>query len=480
MRGDDTPELRPAAEDLLRLPGLRRHLANIAQDLGDGFGCLWILPDPEIGSGRADRILDELLSALNNVVEVPRALDTAASGQLPRELGHGIWATGTGAHDSPGSFDSGFDYDDGFGDWDPPVAARHVTAPAPGKDLAASSVTERLAKELGLDGDPVAGLTSDAEGRAPVLVIRAWNEDDSVPLSQLLRRLQAAVKDAGLPPSRRPRLLIAARLGDLAVDALESLDLSLYRPHWWWSVWSRLDTAILVAEAGTPFRTVPDRSTPRKHIMEAVRRETVAEVCGPDLLLAASLAELWTGEIATLRPLLATCRSSTGAPVQLEENPAAAYAPAPEPSRRPAWATGLLDSWEGQVRCTPAEWMARPEGPDRLDKLVWQAQNRILLPLIDDARARIIALLPGVVVRTVRHVVETYVDRDIREGNGSATDLGSMELGEIWTAVRHREFRFSRTQRNRIATLRTARNKLAHRCPLDDEGLRRLVEELTA
>ncbi|MFE7191910.1 hypothetical protein [Kitasatospora sp. NPDC057541] len=64
--------------------------------------------------------------------------------------------------------------------------------------------------------------------------------------------------------------------------------------------------------------------------------------------------------------------------------PAAAYAPLPESGLREAWSAGLVDSWEGQIRHGLGPG-ARGSGGAELDKLVWQAQNRVLLPLIDDA-----------------------------------------------------------------------------------------------
>ncbi|MEU7485894.1 hypothetical protein [Streptomyces sp. NPDC042319] len=467
------------SETLLRLPGPRRHLAHLQEDLRDGTGCLWLFPEPEVDSGRAEQFLGALLSGLDDVIEVPGASDATASGRPPHDAQADIWGYEDGSYAGLGGFGEGFDYDDGFGDWGRGEAAP-VPVPTPAATPPEFGLSERLAKELGLTADPVEALVEGAQQRGPVLVIRAWNEDDPGALSRLLRRMQAAVKDAGLPPALRPRLLVAARLEDLARDAWESLDPVLYRAHWWWSVWSRLDTITLVTETYGVARPTQSWNTAQKRILQSVRCETLAEVCGPDLPLVTQLAHLWDGKPGTLLTALMACRRATGSSVKFSGNTSAAYAPAPEPSVRPAWASGLLDSWEGQVRCTPVEWAMEPDGPERLDKLVWQAQNRVLLPLIDDARVRFVALLPQGAVRGVRHLVETYVDRTAREGRATAADLASMELGAIWAAVKRRDVSVSGTQQNQLAALRTARNKLAHRCPLDDETLRKLVDALTS
>ncbi|GAA1083277.1 hypothetical protein [Kitasatospora arboriphila] len=463
----DDAAVRPTAADLLRLPGPRRHLARVAADLASGLGCLWLLPGHEVERGRADLYLDRLLADLDDVVEVPgpgggrAARADGPAERADEELWPGVDAFG----------DVGFDYDDGLGGWTAPAA------PAPAPPLGTPSLTERLAGQLGLVGDPVEELVDGADLRAPVVIVRAWREDDPVALSRLMRRLQAAVKNAGLPPARRPRLLVAARPEDLAPDAPEALDPGLCAVHWWWSVWGRLDTATLVAEAEADGRSAHGRHTAGKRILAAVRHETVVEVCGPDLPLAARLTGRWNGRTDDLVPALTACRPAAGAAPPPAANAAAAYAPSPEPSLRPAWQAGLLDSWEGQVRCSPVEWLAGADGRDRLDKLVWQAQNRVLLPLIDDARARLVALLPQAAARGARHLAATYVDRD--GGRGGPADLASMELGDIWTAVRRRDVRFGTAQYNRLSTLRTSRNKLAHRRPLTDRELGDLVDALT-
>jgi hypothetical protein len=157
----------------------------------------------------------------------------------------------------------------------------------------------------------------------------------------------------------------------------------------------------------------------------------------------------------------------------------AAYAQLPEQGLREAWSAGLVDSWEGQIRRSPRSGVATHDGSE-LDKLVWQAQNRVLLPLIDEVRLGFIELLPRIAVRGIARLVDTYVRQSLRGANGSAADLASMELGELYDAAVHRDIDLTEVQFRQLRTLRRARNKLAHRTPLDDVLLQDLLAALSS
>ncbi|MEK2494830.1 hypothetical protein WN990_35325 [Kitasatospora purpeofusca] len=461
-------------------------------DLRAGLTCVWLFPDAEVASRRADRAVDEVIHDLDDVVDVPgkeTAPRLAPVAALPEARGSRE-PLGTGGRPAGHRFEDAFDVDDGFGGWDPfgvfgsgGFQPSEVPTPAPTVDgrLAEgpdADVTARLAHSLGSDGDLVAELVGNADGRALVLVIRAWTEADPHAVSRLLRRFQAAVKEAGLKPSDRPRLLVASRLQDLETDTIGLLDGTVSRPHWWWGVWNHLDTATVVADAipHPGFGQAHNRMTPTKLIQHALRREIVVQTAGPDLGLAVELARAWNGTIGDLASALRGCClvDDTEEPgSQGRGTPGAAYAPLPENGLREAWSAGLVDSWEGQIRHTPRS------GGAALDKLVWQAQNRVLLPLVDDARVGFVELLPRIAVRGVTRLVDTYVRQSLRGANGSSADLASMELGELYDAAVHRDITLTDEQFGRLRTLRRARNKLAHRTPIDDALLRDLLDALT-
>ncbi|MFD8059857.1 hypothetical protein ACFXA0_08055 [Streptomyces cyaneofuscatus] len=491
-------------EVVLQLPGARRHCARVLADLRAGLTCVWLFPDAEVESGRADRAVDVVIHGLDDSVEVPRqetrpyaVPETAApAAQEPREE--------HGAEGAPGLGGAGsaFDIDDGFGDWDPfgltgrsggagssgfpggsgsfEVRSSGAAPPRPAEGPDAE-VAVRFAETLSLHGDLVSELVAQAGRRTPVLVVRAWAEADLLAVSRLVRRFQAVVKEAGLKPGDRPRLLVAARLQDVEADTVGLLDRTVSRPHWWWGVWGHLDTATVVADAVPSVGAghAHDRMTPGKLIRHALRCETVVQVAGPDMGLAVLLADTWNGKVKDLAPALRECCSGPAA--EAVHGPAtsgAAYAHLPEQGLREAWSAGLVESWEGQIRHSPRAGVAAHGGPE-LDKLVWQAQNRVLLPLIDDARLGFIELLPRIAVRGTARLVETYVRQSLRGANGSAADLASMELGELYAAAVHRDIELTGAQFRQLRTLRLARNKLAHRAPLDDALLPDLLDALS-
>ncbi|WP_049649288.1 hypothetical protein [Kitasatospora sp. MY 5-36] len=486
------------------LPGARRHCAGVLADLRAGLTCVWLFPDAEVESERADRAVEEVVHGLDDVVDVPgketgpRPAPVAAPPEprVPWEPPGG--GGGSAAHHTGDHPEDVFDFDDGFGDWDPfgilgggGLRASEGLPPAPavdsrfpdGPDGPGTDVAARLARSLGLDGDLVTELVGDADGRAPVLVVRAWTEADPHGVSRLLRRFQAAVKEAGLRPSDRPRLLVASRLQDLEPDTTVLLDGTVSRAHWWWGVWNHLDTATVVAEAipHAGSGQAHDRMTPTKLIRHALRRETVVQTAGPDLGLAVELARVWSGRTGELASALGECcpgDGTVGPGSQGRSTPGAAYAPLPENGLREAWSAGSVDSWEGQIRHSPRSG-AGGSGGTELDKLVWQAQNRVLLPLIDDARVGFVELLPRIAVRGVTRLVDTYVRRSLRDANGSSADPASMELGELYDAAVHRDITLTDDQFGRLRTLRLARNKLAHRTPIADALLHDLLDALS-
>lgn len=229
------------------------------------------------------------------------------------------------------------------------------------------------------------------------------------------------------------------------------------------------------------FGQAHNRMTPTKLIRHALRRETVVQTAGPDLGLAVELAKVWNGRTDDLASALRECCHADDAVERGSQGrgtPGAAYAPLPENGLREAWSAGLVDSWEGQIRHSPRAGVGRSGGTE-LAKLVWQAQNRVLLPLIDDARVGFVELLPRIAVRGVTRLVDTYVRQSLRDANGASADPASMELGELYDAAVHRDITLTGEQFDRLSTLRRARNKLAHRTPVDDVLLQDLLDALS-
>ncbi|MCM2418612.1 hypothetical protein [Streptomyces sp. RKAG293] len=466
---------------LAGLPGPARQLRRIAEDLEGGFSCVWVLPDGLVASGQARELLEELLYDMPEVLRVP------SSGQLdaPADIPFG------GASQVP-QFDPDTviidDYDDGFGGvW------AQVTVPSPSvsERIAGQprrpTLLERVGKEIGQITDPLGALTSPEAGCQPVIVVCGWQEPDSSDTARLLRSLSVSVKSAGLPRPRRPRALAVVRLTDLPDAVVDSLDMETTVVHWWWGTLSRLDTATVTATARPRSRSPIGKAghgsaaAACHRIAEALREEVITQISGPDLNLAVCLSRDWDGVLTSLVSVLSVLSGDLRRPF-----PEALGRTAPVAVERPPlelrdfWAAGAIDFWDGQLRGPLASWAITRDGRSTadLDAMIWQAQSRVLLPLIDGARAELAALLPSAAVHGPVRLAEGYGPRGSGQGlvagsrAAAVESLAAMEVGDIWAAVRAGQVLLPAGEVNRLKYLRLARNKLAHRCALDD-GLAR-------
>ncbi|RSS84761.1 hypothetical protein EF903_23185 [Streptomyces sp. WAC05292] len=386
----------------------------------------------------------------------------------------------------------------------------------------AHELADRVLKELGdaapgADGGPGAGvdgllhrLTDGSGAASRVIVVRGWHEPAPAAAAELLRRLAAAVKAAGLPPERRPRLLVLAGPSGLAAELPEQVAREDVAVHWWWGVHGRLDTATVVAMARPP----AGGRAARHQLLEAVAQATVVEVCGPFLDLAERLAAEWDGRPDTLPPQLHRLLSDEGLlpgareaddavrslPAQRRPAPGAAL-PAPAGALREDWDRGLADRWDGRLRHWPGA-AARPDprtretGAPKWDwewehgvrTRIWLAQNTALLPLLDEAREAFTEVVRGRSRLPLPELAARYGPR--RDGApgprpgtaaapASAAALAGMELGDMWRAYVQGAARLSQPEADRLRTLWRSRNSLSHREALDSPRLERLADHLT-
>ncbi|MFD3730340.1 hypothetical protein [Streptomyces sp. NPDC058632] len=471
-------------EDLARLPGPRRHLDVLEADLRAGRSCVWYFPDPVVGSGRADFFVRELTHRLEAVVPVPGLVSLAdryaGPASLPAQRApiaepHEPWA------------DTGYGWDTDLSDDPYSSLLSRLAAPsgtirtsvAPAAPVPTTTLEERLAKELGVTGDPVEALAEQASvGQAPhVVVVRCWDETFPEEAARLLRVAQATFHEAGLPGYAWPRLLLTARADDLPRTMLSSQGRAAV--HWWWKVWTRLDTEVLMAwhsrsgtadAAGALFRRVTDA--------------VVAEVCGPDIDRALALRDAWdSGGLGTLRRLLGQVLPEH--PIGPAESVpprrlSTAHASTPGAEIHDAWARGAVDSWDGRIHSVHGHSLLDSNAQE-LRVLVCHAQNRVLLPLIEEARTALIRLVPGMLRKqrfTLRDFCEKARSQHWRNAEDAAVpDLEELELG----GLSHAAYMLALTtaQRHRLRTLHTARNTLSHRTPLDHDELVVLTGVLT-
>ncbi|MFB9465093.1 hypothetical protein [Streptomyces cinereospinus] len=496
------------------MPGPRRHLDRLERDLRSGRSCVWYFPDPVVGSGRAELFLRELYNRFEEPIPVPGTITLLAD----RPGGHGSAvaippqratapgpeapSAGASNHFTLWHDDDGFDAEDPYGAMlgalvaapagPPPPSGRR--GPVPGvATLTSMSLGERLAKELGVTGDPLSelirranrlrhdvpgddGPEDDAPPSAPpLIVVRGWEEDSPEETGRLLRTAHATFRDEGLDAGHRPRFLIAARVGDLPSSAFgvgPSHDHVTL--HWWWRVWTRLDSEVLLA-----WRPRPNEGA-AEALLHRVTDAVVAEVCGPDIDSALALRETWQGgDLDSLRRALAGILPREAAVLDRTwpRRMSTAHASAPSAELRDAWSTGTVDSWDGHVRPVLGHHLLDPDSTE-LRTLVCHAQNRVLLPLVNEARAAFTDLVPGLLRKEISL---DYFREQARSQYQVKKQLPAAPLVELEVADLQRASRLltlTTEQRRRLDILCDARNLLSHLQPLAHRQLMDVAQAL--
>ncbi|MFI1564127.1 hypothetical protein ACH4ZX_13900 [Streptomyces sp. NPDC020490] len=400
--------------------------------------------------------------------------------------------------------DDGFDADDPYGALLNPLAAATANTPAargqgtsvPQDTATPVSLVDRLAKELGVGGSPLGELLRRArryrggshaddlddvdDGSAPdsppTVVVRGWEEHSAEEMGQLLRTAHATFRESGLSAERRPRFLFAARVRDLPSTALGvGLSHNHVTMHWWWRVWTRLDSEVLLAWRPRPSVTAAQA------LLDRVTDAVVAEVCGPDVDRALVLREVWQGgDVASLRRALAATLPDQEDDVDRNwlRRMSTAHASSPSAEILDAWATGTVDSWDGHIRPVFAHRLL-DQRSNELRILVCHAQNRVLLPLLEEARTSLIELVPALLRREIElDYFREQARSAYRVRNGHpAAPLAELEIGDLARAARL--LVLSTDQQARLRTLSKARNHLSHLQPLPQDLLVAVTEALT-
>ncbi|MGW4102291.1 hypothetical protein [Streptomyces sp. NPDC004976] len=453
-------------------------------DLRAGRSCVWYFPDPVVESGRANFFVRELTHRLEAVIPIPGIVSRADRHAGPASLP-------TQRAPIAGSRQAWVDTDDGQNTDlpDNPYSSllNRLVAPSgsvrpglvPAAAASTASLEERLAKELGVTGAPVETLAEQAAtGRTPpVIVVRCWDETSPEEAARLLRVAKATFHEAGLPGHARPRFLLTARAADLPRAALGSQGRATV--HWWWKVWTRLDTEVLMAwRSRSGFTDAADA------LLRRVTDAVIAEVCGPDIDRALALRDTWDGgDLGTLRRALSRLLPEPAADSAEPVPPrrlSTAHASAPDAEIHGAWARGAVDSWDGRIHSTHGHSLLDANSQE-LRVLVCHAQNRVLLPFIEEARTALIHLVPGV-LRKQRFSLQDFCNKARSQhwrntDEAAVPDLEELELGGLSYAVYM--LALTTMQRHRLRILHTARNTLSHRTVLDHDELVTLTEVLT-
>ena len=121
---------------------------------------------------------------------------------------------------------------------------------------------------------------------------------------------------------------------------------------------------------------------------------------------------------------------------------------------------GLVEAWDGRI--VPAVWL---DPSDRVyTRAAWRAHLRVVMPLVDDQRARIAEYLPK------------YLSTSALRELGNAD--GACELGPMRHAVINWRVNLPKGERLLLDLLVDVRNDLAHSRPAKPERLETLLKLL--
>lgn len=224
---------------------------------------------------------------------------------------------------------------------------------------------------------------------------------------------------------------------------------------WWWARIARWDVAAHIVG-------LIERA-PLHGVLSDVRTESIVEVARWDLDLAEHLVTAWDGEPSGLPSLLKDWRC-VSAPVM---NGGHGRMDGLQPPNLvlPSWDQGVVESWHNQVSAATCSLAAEPE---KLSRLIWAAQARVLLPWIEERRS-------ALHIRVAEILGRPRLGAILRETFNPPVDAdGLVEIGVLDTVVRRALGSRHSDVRDASRWLRQARNDLAHIRPLsldDQESL---------
>lgn len=224
---------------------------------------------------------------------------------------------------------------------------------------------------------------------------------------------------------------------------------------WWWARIARWDVAAHIA--GVAGRA------PLQGVLWDVCTESIVEVARWDLDLAEHLMMTWEGEPGRLPFLLKDWRRVSAPAINGGHGGAEGLQP-PSPVL-PSWDQRVVEGWHDQVSVATCSLAAEPE---KLSRLVWAAQARVLLPWIEERRSTLHIRVTEILgAPRLAAILREWFDPPVRAD-------GLVEIGALDTVVRKALGSRHSDVRDASRWLREARNRLAHMRPLslgDQESL---------
>ncbi len=317
-------------------------------------------------------------------------------------------------------------------------------------DPDADSLLDVLARAVDIDDPPatVPQLLSNYQGAGLTFIVVAADHSSArqTEFPKFLERVEQETHSA--PTDARLSLVVIGGRQHLpSFRGGEDSDVSL-ATLWWWNRIARWDTAAHISHIDGP--RLEDR------ILADIRAETIVEVARWDLTMAEHLAQEWSGDPEELSEHLSGITTAE----QTFEH-AERCGSRPNDMLLDPWDAGHIDGWHDRFAPAPSA--------QRIDRLVWAAQARIILPWIEQRREKLQE-------RTIRKLTPERFNEALRQLiTTPLTDEGLVEIGQLHLIINARLGRHEPAMRSTARRLRDARNKLAHLDPLDLAELCELV-----
>ncbi len=279
------------------------------------------------------------------------------------------------------------------------------------------------------------------------VVVPGWQHRD---VPDIVDRWPAQVQACGLPVEDRPKLVLATRLSDLPRATITHMDTSIVAVHWWWGVLDRLDTEIRVA-TGADRRSNP------------IDTAVITELSGWDLACTDYLAHHWDRTTTGLSVAIDGYKQQVSTSLdtsKASQSGTRRGVTAPPAELEKPWCEGLVDRWGHSIR-----WAPHTLDDKAVTQRMWMAHNRILIPYVDEERGHFEQMI------LANATPRALADLDRRDDN-------IIEIGSLAWLVDTRRVDIGRDRRCRLQAFRDLRNALAHREPVADELLQRIVRYL--
>jgi hypothetical protein len=287
----------------------------------------------------------------------------------------------------------------------------------------------------------------EVENTVAVVVARELGTCARNELSAFLERVELESHAARNHTQRLSVVAIVARDQLPGFRGGASSDIAL-TSIWWWARVARWDVAAHIADLA--------ERVPFQGVLADVRTESIVEVARWDLDLAENLVLNWEGEPKDLPSLLKDWRN-VSAPAMNGSRQAGHDGLRPPNPVLPSWDQRVVESWHDQLSVTTCSLATEP---GQLDRLVWAAQARVLLPWIEERRStlqtRVTELLGAQRLASMLH---EWFDPPVKAE-------GVVEIGVLDRLTRRALGSRDAEVRDASRWLREARNRLAHIQPL--------------